>query len=214
MRRTHRPLRGHVDAHSLTRPGSNSTISRRALHTTRSHTGHFASPYFPKGLQGHAVGPCFSLPSAELQVLPLAVGGMHTMTIQLSYEGPDNSGYTENAVFRCMVEQKAALEYDVRGVARMSRTGAAKKRLIISGGWRIHGVRRFALPGEPGVQKKRKRRCAQSKRALGAFIYRKGSAGCRPPPRFSCFSIHISRKTEAINENHPSQRFLCCFISP
>lgn len=75
----------------------------------------------------------------------------------------------------------------VRGVARMSRTSAAKKRLIISGGWRIHGVRRFALPGEPGVQKKRKRHCAQSKRALGAFIYRKESARCRSPPRFSCF---------------------------
>lgn len=49
--------------------------------------------------------------SFELQVLPHAVGGMHTMTIQLNYEGPDNSAYTENAVFRFTVEQEAALEY-------------------------------------------------------------------------------------------------------
>lgn len=61
--------------------------------------------------------------SFELQVLPLAVGGMHTMTIQLSYEGPDNSGYTENAVFRCMVEQKAALEYDVVKLPESATSG-------------------------------------------------------------------------------------------
>ena len=61
--------------------------------------------------------------SFELQVLPLAMGGMHTMTIQLSYEGPDNSGYTENAVFRCMVEQKAALEYDVVKLPESATSG-------------------------------------------------------------------------------------------
>ena len=61
--------------------------------------------------------------SFELQVLPLAVGGMHTMTIQLNYEGPDNSGYTENAVFRCMVEQKAALEYDVVKLPESATSG-------------------------------------------------------------------------------------------
>lgn len=61
--------------------------------------------------------------SFELQVLPLAMGGMHTMTIQLNYEGPDNSGYTENAVFRCMVEQKAALEYDVVKLPESATSG-------------------------------------------------------------------------------------------
>lgn len=48
----------------------------------------------------------------KLQILPLSMGGMHTMTIQLSYEGSDNSSYMENAVFRFMVDQKATLIYD------------------------------------------------------------------------------------------------------
>lgn len=61
--------------------------------------------------------------SFELQVLPHAVGGMHTMTIQLNYEGPDNSAYTENAVFRFTVEQEAALEYDAVKLPESATSG-------------------------------------------------------------------------------------------
>lgn len=48
----------------------------------------------------------------DLQVMPRALGGMHTLSIQLGYEGSDNSAYTETAVFRVMVEQVSALTYD------------------------------------------------------------------------------------------------------
>lgn len=48
----------------------------------------------------------------DLNILPLAMGGMHSIQIQLKYEGPDNSSYQETAVFRFRVEQESALRFE------------------------------------------------------------------------------------------------------
>lgn len=50
--------------------------------------------------------------SFEMQVLPLALGGLHTMTVTLNYESTDNVAFAETAVFRINVEQPVMFSFD------------------------------------------------------------------------------------------------------
>lgn len=50
--------------------------------------------------------------SFEMQALPMALAGLHTMTITLTYESTDNVSFTETAIFRVTVEQPVFFSYD------------------------------------------------------------------------------------------------------
>mgnify|MGYP000888403351 FL=1 len=50
--------------------------------------------------------------SFDMQVLPMALGGMHTMTITISYESSDNVAFTETAAFRVTVNQPILFSHD------------------------------------------------------------------------------------------------------
>lgn len=48
----------------------------------------------------------------DMRVLPMALGGMHVMTVTIQYESTDNAAFTETAQFRIDVEQPLDLSYD------------------------------------------------------------------------------------------------------
>lgn len=50
--------------------------------------------------------------SFDMQVLPMALGGMHTMTIAIAYESSNNVAYTETAAFRITVNQPILFSHD------------------------------------------------------------------------------------------------------
>lgn len=50
--------------------------------------------------------------SFDMQALPMALGGMHTMTITIAYESSNNVAYTETAAFRITVNQPILFSHD------------------------------------------------------------------------------------------------------
>lgn len=50
--------------------------------------------------------------SFDMQVLPMALGGLHTMTITIAYESSNNVAYTETAAFRVTVDQPILFSHD------------------------------------------------------------------------------------------------------
>lgn len=50
--------------------------------------------------------------SFDMQVLPMALGGMHTMTIVIAYENSNSVAYTETAAFRITVNQPILFSHD------------------------------------------------------------------------------------------------------
>ncbi|HWP22273.1 MAG TPA: CARDB domain-containing protein [Candidatus Cryosericum sp.] len=50
--------------------------------------------------------------SFDMQALPMALGGMHTMTITIAYESSNNTAYTETAAFRVTVDQPILFSHD------------------------------------------------------------------------------------------------------
>lgn len=50
--------------------------------------------------------------SFDMQVLPMALGGMHTMTITIAYESSNNVSFTETAAFRVTVDQPILFSHD------------------------------------------------------------------------------------------------------
>ncbi|MEN6419564.1 MAG: CARDB domain-containing protein [Clostridiaceae bacterium] len=50
--------------------------------------------------------------SFDMQVLPMALGGMHTMTIAIAYENSNSVAYTETAAFRVTVNQPILFSHD------------------------------------------------------------------------------------------------------
>ncbi|MEN6595410.1 MAG: hypothetical protein ABFC31_10750 [Clostridiaceae bacterium] len=50
--------------------------------------------------------------SFDMQALPMALGGMHTMTIAIAYENSNSVAYTETAAFRVTVNQPILFSHD------------------------------------------------------------------------------------------------------
>ena len=50
--------------------------------------------------------------SFAMQVMPMALGGMHTMTIAIAYENTNNVAFTETAAFRVTVNQPILFSHD------------------------------------------------------------------------------------------------------
>lgn len=50
--------------------------------------------------------------SFDMQVLPMALGGIHTMTITIAYESSNNVSFTETAAFRVTVDQPILFSHD------------------------------------------------------------------------------------------------------
>ncbi|MEN6339003.1 MAG: CARDB domain-containing protein [Clostridiaceae bacterium] len=50
--------------------------------------------------------------SFDMQALPMALGGMHTMTITIAYESSNNVAFTETAAFRVTVNQPILFSHD------------------------------------------------------------------------------------------------------
>lgn len=48
----------------------------------------------------------------DMRVLPMALGGIHVMTIKIQYESTDNAAFVETAQFRIDVEQPMVLTFD------------------------------------------------------------------------------------------------------
>lgn len=67
----------------------------------------FSAPYL-RGLASNKEAEF----SFEMQVMPLALGGMHTMTIAIAYENTSNVAFTETAAFRVTVNQPILFSHD------------------------------------------------------------------------------------------------------
>ena len=67
----------------------------------------FSAPYL-RGLASNKEAEF----SFEMQVMPLALGGMHTMTITITYENTNNVAFTETAAFRVTVNQPILFSHD------------------------------------------------------------------------------------------------------
>jgi len=50
--------------------------------------------------------------SFAMQVMPMALGGMHTMTIAIAYENTNNVAFTETAAFRITINQPILFSHD------------------------------------------------------------------------------------------------------
>ena len=92
-------------------------VGRRTAHNIRVNVtsddpnialvDEFSAPYL-RGLASNKEAEF----SFEMQVMPLALGGMHTMTIAIAYESTNNVAFTETAAFRVTVNQPILFSHD------------------------------------------------------------------------------------------------------
>ena len=92
-------------------------VGRRTAHNIRVNVtsddpnialvDEFSAPY----LRGLASNKEAEFPFA-MQVMPMALGGMHTMTITIAYENTNNVAFTETAAFRVTVNQPILFSHD------------------------------------------------------------------------------------------------------
>jgi hypothetical protein len=92
-------------------------VGRRTAHNIRVNVtsddtnivllNEFSAPY----LRGLASGKESEF-AFDMQALPKALGGMHTMTITITYENSGNVSFTETAAFRVTVDQPILFSHD------------------------------------------------------------------------------------------------------
>ena len=92
-------------------------VGRRTAHNIRVNVtsddpnialvDEFSAPYLRGLASNKEAGFSFSM-----QVMPLALGGMHTMTIAIAYENTNNVAFTETAAFRVTVNQPILFSHD------------------------------------------------------------------------------------------------------
>ena len=92
-------------------------VGRRTAHNIRVNVtsddsnivlvDEFSAPYL-RGLANSKEAEF----SFDMQALPMALGGMHTMTISIAYENTSNVAFTETAAFRVTVNQPILFSHD------------------------------------------------------------------------------------------------------
>ncbi|MEG1523575.1 MAG: CARDB domain-containing protein [Clostridia bacterium] len=92
-------------------------VGRRTAHNIRVNVtsddpnialvDEFSAPYL-RGLASNKEAEF----SFAMQVMPMALGGMHTMTIAIAYENTNNVAFTETAAFRVTVNQPILFSHD------------------------------------------------------------------------------------------------------
>jgi hypothetical protein len=92
-------------------------VGRRTAHNIRVNVtsddpnialvDEFSAPYL-RGLASNKEAEF----SFAMQVMPMALGGMHTMTIAIAYESTNNVAFTETAAFRVTVNQPILFSHD------------------------------------------------------------------------------------------------------
>ncbi|MEA4913712.1 MAG: CARDB domain-containing protein [Christensenella sp.] len=92
-------------------------VGRRTAHNIRVNVtsddpnialvDEFSAPYL-RGLASSKEAEF----SFAMQVMPMALGGMHTMTIAIAYENTNNVAFTETAAFRVTVNQPILFSHD------------------------------------------------------------------------------------------------------
>jgi len=92
-------------------------VGRRTAHNIRVNVtsddpnialiDEFSAPYL-RGLASNKEAEF----SFTMQVMPMALGGMHTMTIAIAYENTNNVAFTETAAFRITVNQPILFSHD------------------------------------------------------------------------------------------------------
>ncbi len=92
-------------------------VGRRTAHNIRVNVtsddpnialvDEFSAPYL-RGLASNKEAEF----AFDMQALPKALGGMHTMTITITYESASNVSFTETATFRVTVDQPILFSHD------------------------------------------------------------------------------------------------------
>jgi len=92
-------------------------VGRRTAHNIRVNVtsddtnialvDEFSAPYL-RGLASNKEAEF----TFAMQVMPMALGGMHTMTIAIAYENTNNVAFTETAAFRVTVNQPILFSHD------------------------------------------------------------------------------------------------------
>ena len=92
-------------------------VGRRTAHNIRVNVtsddpnialvDEFSAPYL-RGLASNKEAEF----SFAMRVMPMALGGMHTMTIAIAYESTNNVAFTETAAFRVTVNQPILFSHD------------------------------------------------------------------------------------------------------
>jgi len=92
-------------------------VGRRTAHNIRVSVtsddanivsiGEYSAPYL-RGLASNKEAEF----SFDMQAMPLALGGMHTMTVTIAYENTNNVAFTETAAFHVTVNQPILFSHD------------------------------------------------------------------------------------------------------